>query len=656
MQIRMERQPVNPELMPTPTHVDALDPHAQQLPAAASTTTTAELQLTSLSALQLKELGHLRRRAVDHPAHVHKQRTAVSRTLLVDPSAFDELIDPHTAASAPTRRSLLSARADRLASSSSRLQKHAADADALNDASTGVERPPKRKHGEPVSVPLIDYHSVMYTGRIALGTPPQEFDVIFDTGSSCLWVMSAGDEAAPLGKGARGGVLPPTGTDSESSTAMSAAAGGKASKPKKYIHYFHPERSSTHRPLGVEWEIQYGVGTCAGLLSNDTLRIGDAEAPGQIFAEAMQFSGNFLNKRQPMDGIVGLSFPGGACADQRTAVQNLYEHGAIPREVFSFVLDSAPASDSDLSGAGIHDRSMLVLGRPVDAFVDAARAADSGEEHGDSDESSGGDKQQLKHELTYVPVLHSRHKPPSMWFVKLDQLRVDGVSGSKGVTLCSSLADSPCAALPDSGTSFLTAPAPLFVALIGAITAGRSDCLMDGAQNVFCLAGPAGLPDLVFTLGGREFRLSGADYLLPNMQVSIQLMDFAVPGVDVLILGDMFLRRVYTLFDMHRTRVGFGDAQRIHDAEYPWKNTIIWTSIAVTAMFVACVFGNIWLSRRRNEYQELHDGPQSYPHDRAPLLGNPPPHHHGGGTAASPAHPLASNGAALHLRSSHPSV
>uniref|UniRef100_T1I886 Peptidase A1 domain-containing protein n=2 Tax=Rhodnius prolixus TaxID=13249 RepID=T1I886_RHOPR len=77
-----------------------------------------------------------------------------------------------------------------------------------------------------------------YYGEISLGTPPQYFSVIFDTGSSNLWVPS-------------------------SSCYLSLACWNH--------QYYKRSQSSTYRKDGRHIKISYGTGEVKGFLSTDTL-------------------------------------------------------------------------------------------------------------------------------------------------------------------------------------------------------------------------------------------------------------------------------------------------------------------------------------------------------------------------------------------------
>jgi len=436
-----------------------------------------------------------------------------------------------------------------------------------------------------IIVPLIDYHSVMYTGMIGLGVPQQKFAVIFDSGSSCLWVMSTGGND---GRKRRREMMRRRrhGYDDDDDDGSSTRGSRPALRMHhhRYMHYYNHDASRTYQPVAKEWEIQYGVGTAKGFLSNDTLTVGRARAHGQVFAEATHLSGNFINKEQPMDGILGLSFPGGACASFPTALDTLYHSGAISSRVFSFILGRAPSSDTALRGPGIKDGSQLMLGTP---------------------------EEKMTKDMVYTKVLHAKHRDPTMWFVKLDEIRVVGGRSHTGVggggvslALCSSLLSNPCAALPDTGTSFLTAPRLLFASLVEAITSNRDDCLLDGDLNLFCLDGPTGLPNIEFTFEGKAFVLTPHDYMLPNAQIALQRMDFDVAGVDIIILGDVFLRKVYTLFDADNFRVGFGKQQGMDEMSI--KNMMIIAAAIFAGCLMCCLFANRWILRnRRSEYEPL---------------------------------------------------
>lgn len=95
---------------------------------------------------------------------------------------------------------------------------------------------------------LKDYYNVEYYGDIGIGTPPQVFQVIFDTGSSNLWVFSE----AYSGPG----------------------------NPNKY----NSAQSSTYQPDGRSFEIPYVSGNVSGFLSVDTIELaGGIQVSKQIF-------------------------------------------------------------------------------------------------------------------------------------------------------------------------------------------------------------------------------------------------------------------------------------------------------------------------------------------------------------------------------------
>ncbi|KAJ1065835.1 hypothetical protein K5549_007830 [Capra hircus] len=124
--------------------------------------------------------------------------------------------------------------------------------------------------------PLRNIWDLLYLGKITIGTPPQEFQVLFDTGSSDLWVPS---------------LL------CNSSTCS------------KHVMFRH-RLSSTYRLTNKTFTIFYGVGIIEGVVVHDTVRIGDLVSTDQTFGLSIAESG-FENIT--FDGILGLSYPKTSC-------------------------------------------------------------------------------------------------------------------------------------------------------------------------------------------------------------------------------------------------------------------------------------------------------------------------------------------------------
>ncbi|KAH7723274.1 ASP-1 protein [Aphelenchoides avenae] len=130
------------------------------------------------------------------------------------------------------------------------------------------------------SQPFIDYYDEAYQGNITIGTPPQDFTVVLDTGSSNLWVIDV-------------------------SCTSQRCQGYPDSGFKK--RHFDKSKSTTYVNNGEYFEIQYGSGSCYGYLGADTTSFGGLTDLSQTFGIAQDIADVF--GYQQMDGILGLGWP-----------------------------------------------------------------------------------------------------------------------------------------------------------------------------------------------------------------------------------------------------------------------------------------------------------------------------------------------------------
>lgn len=124
------------------------------------------------------------------------------------------------------------------------------------------------------SEPIKNDNDMIYYGEISLGSPPQSFMVVLDTGSYDLWVPSMRCNE---------------------------------SEACSIHHKYDSQKSSTSVKNGSSFEIIYGTGSVSGFFSLDSLKIGGLEIRQQGFGEATSVS-KFPFLEESFDGIMGLGY------------------------------------------------------------------------------------------------------------------------------------------------------------------------------------------------------------------------------------------------------------------------------------------------------------------------------------------------------------
>ncbi|NWI09475.1 PEPA protein, partial [Crypturellus soui] len=154
-----------------------------------------------------------------------------------------------------------------------------------------------------VTDPLKKYMDIEFFGSISIGSPPKEFLVLFDTGSSYLWVPSV-------------------------KCISEACVSHKR---------FHPQQSSTYRAINQPVSINYGTGSMTGFLANETVHVGSIQVRDQTIGLSESEPGSSFYY-VPFDGILGLAFPSLAVPTATPIFDNMVDRHLVPLAVFSFCL------------------------------------------------------------------------------------------------------------------------------------------------------------------------------------------------------------------------------------------------------------------------------------------------------------------------------
>lgn len=364
-----------------------------------------------------------------------------------------------------------------------------------------------------VRIELENYDQMQFFGTLRVGTPPQQFRVIFDTGSSDVWVPSE---------------------------SCRACAG---------IRRYHAHRSTSHHrdnnttTESERFDVHYGSGKVSGDVMEETIRLGTSglEITG-VRIGAADHQGAEIQRFQT-EGIVGLGM--GSLA--RVTTPNLFQllaqsEGYDLPLVFSLYINPLPNHQPP---------SQLIFGGVDDALV-------------------GGDEVTWFH----FPVLQDKYTSAyGFWSLRLHKVTIGGLNTVVSTQMPRAsrhyhMNQGPIAII-DSGTSLILLPADAFETAVHVMREALGDRFKDTSQRsgrYSCQrCSHQDFPDLVFAFatGGpesigpepQEFVLQGQDYVRCEHQVCTPQLGLS--SSHLFVLGDVFLRTYYTSFDFTNKQIGF---------------------------------------------------------------------------------------------------
>ena len=285
---------------------------------------------------------------------------------------------------------------------------------------------------------------------------------------------------------------------------------------------------------GQEIHVTYGLGEVYARAASDRMCLAGVCVSKQAFLLAVEIKGMGRNS-DLFDGLLGMAFPQMLDVGSQTFFQSLGAAGGFDQPGFGLVL------------RGFEQHSFLTLGEVHDLIHDAEVKT-----------STKGVTLDVHGFQTIAQREQGEPGPLMFWFVPMDLRVYTGTSGP--------LLELTGFGMVDSGTSLLLLPMPAYKQAMWALTFGlpklhfhRGLVSCDGTK----------LNPLVFHFPGRDeelfVSLSTADLLLPAgvsfgrklCKIGISPLPDDGKTLPHMVLGDVFLRKVYSIFDLEGATVTF---------------------------------------------------------------------------------------------------
>ncbi|KAI6037555.1 aspartic peptidase domain-containing protein [Pisolithus marmoratus] len=350
----------------------------------------------------------------------------------------------------------------------------------------------KKRAGNSASVPITDEENdSSYSGAITVGTPPQTFQVVLDTGSSGLWVVT---------------------------TSCTTCSSDQTP--------FDSSKSSSYQASTSQLTITYGSGSVRGTVAKDTVSCGGFTIPTQELMAATTVVNNLLPPG--VSGIMGLGFQTISALQATPFWQALYNANMLTEPLLGFYLQRWITS------------STIIADAPGGSFT------------------IGGTNTSLyTGNIEYIDMPSG--STPSYWLQQISTITVQGkslqVSSSQGL------------AAIDTGTTLIGGPSSIVSQIWSAVPGAEP--LSGQYAGMYAFPCTTSVTASI-SFGGTTWPISSDDMNLGEIGTSAGGTLMCVggifdvgstvgtgSGVPAWIVGDTFLKNVYTVFRANPPSVGF---------------------------------------------------------------------------------------------------
>ncbi|KAI0701567.1 aspartic protease [Cerioporus squamosus] len=279
----------------------------------------------------------------------------------------------------------------------------------------------------------------------------------------------------------------------------------KCSTCSRRHNAYNAALSSTGKLKNGTFSIHYADNsTSSGPIYTDKVTVGGVTVTGQFLSAVKTESSQLA--QEPTDGVLGLAWPSISDLNSDPFFFTAIYQSAVKEGAFAFKLAS---HGSELCIGGTN--SKLYSG-PIE----------------------------------YHPIISQDY-----WQIDNGSVSLNGTAVSSGFKT-----------IIDSGTTLMGARAPVVEEFYARINGSRQDPELNGYYSFPCDP----VPKVSFNWGGRDWEINASDFNLGESGEPGQCVGALVPldlgprvGDDVWLLGDTFMKNVYSVFSVEKKSIGFAE-------------------------------------------------------------------------------------------------